>query len=93
MTQKMTGRQWLALAGIAVAAFVFNSSEFMPVGLLTDIGNTFGTSEATTGMLVSVYAWAVMLLSVPLTIIVKIALEQTAGGQSIAVLLSDLNKE
>ncbi len=34
-----------------------------------------------------------MLLSVPLTVIVKIALEQTAGGQSIAVLLSDLNKE
>jgi len=31
-----------------------------------------------------------MLLSVPLTIIVKIALEQTAGGQSIAVLLSDI---
>ncbi len=34
-----------------------------------------------------------MLLSVPLTIIVKIALEQTTGGQSIAVLLSDLNKD
>ncbi|STB59020.1 putative transport protein [Citrobacter freundii] len=34
-----------------------------------------------------------MLLSVPLTIIVKIALEQTNGGQSIAVLLSALNKE
>jgi AI-2 transport protein TqsA len=33
-----------------------------------------------------------MLLSVPLTIIVKIALEQTEGGQSIAILLSDLNK-
>lgn len=33
-----------------------------------------------------------MLLSVPLTIIVKIALEQTAGGQSIAVLLSDLTR-
>lgn len=30
-----------------------------------------------------------MLLSVPLTIIVKIALEQTEGGQSIALLLSD----
>ena len=69
MTHKMTGKQWLALAGIAVAAFVFNSSEFMPVGLLTDIGKTFGTNEATTGMLVSVYAWAVMLLSVPLMII------------------------
>ena len=32
-----------------------------------------------------------MLLSVPLTIIVKIDLEQTAGGQSIAVLLSDMS--
>ena len=33
-----------------------------------------------------------MLLSVPLTIIVKIALEQTVAGQSIAFLLSDLSK-
>lgn len=33
-----------------------------------------------------------MLLSVPLTIIVKIALEQTEGGQGIAVMLSDLSK-
>ena len=33
-----------------------------------------------------------MLLSVPLTIIVKIALEQSPGGRSIAVLLSDLSK-
>lgn len=69
MSQEMTAKQWLTLAGIAIAAFVFNSSEFMPVGLLTDIGQTFGTSEATTGMLVSVYAWAVMILSVPLMIV------------------------
>ncbi|MEV9140346.1 AI-2E family transporter [Klebsiella pneumoniae] len=34
-----------------------------------------------------------MLLSVPLTIIVKIALEQTSGGQSIAFLLSDISKQ
>ncbi|MCT4717200.1 AI-2E family transporter [Enterobacteriaceae bacterium H18W14] len=33
-----------------------------------------------------------MLLSVPLTIVVKIALEQTNGGKSIAVLLSDVSK-
>ena len=65
----MGRRQWLALVGMAVAAFVFNSSEFMPVGLLTDIGASFGTDEATTGMLVSVYAWAVMILSVPLMIV------------------------
>ena len=69
MGEQMGKRQWLALAGVAVAAFVFNSSEFMPVGLLTDIGASFGTDEATTGMLVSVYAWAVMILSVPLMIV------------------------
>ncbi|EML9986126.1 MULTISPECIES: AI-2E family transporter [Citrobacter] len=34
-----------------------------------------------------------MLLSVPLTIIVKIALEQSIGGQSIAILLGDANKK
>ena len=69
MDGEMGRRQWLALAGMAVAAFVFNSSEFMPVGLLTDIGASFDTDEATTGMLVSVYAWAVMILSVPLMIV------------------------
>ncbi len=69
MGEQMGKRQWLALAGVAIAAFVFNSSEFMPVGLLTDIGASFGTDEATTGMLVSVYAWAVMILSVPLMIV------------------------
>ncbi len=67
--QNMTLRTWLALAGIAVAAFVFNSSEFMPMALLTDIGASFGTDEATTGLIVTIYAWAVMLLSVPLMVL------------------------
>lgn len=62
-------KQWLAVAGVAVAAFVFNCSEFMPVGLLTDIGNSFGVSESETGMIVSVYAWFVMIFSVPLMIL------------------------
>ena len=65
----MNYRQALALAGVTILAFVFNCSEFTPVGLLTDIGSSFGTSEAETGLIVSVYAWAVMLLSVPLMII------------------------
>ena len=65
---KMSLREWLPLLGITVSAFIFNTSEFMPVGLLTDIGGTFGTSEGETGLIVSVYAWAVMLLSLPLMI-------------------------
>lgn len=65
----MKARQWLAVAGVAFGAFVFNCSEFMPVGLLTDIGNTFSVSESQTGMIVSVYAWFVMIFSVPLMVL------------------------
>ncbi len=58
----------LPLLGVTVSAFIFNTSEFMPVGLLTDIGATFGTTEGQTGLIVSVYAWAVMILSLPLMV-------------------------
>ncbi len=60
---------WVALAGLALAAFIFNTSEFMPVGLLTDIAASFSLTEAQAGWMISVYAWAVMLLSVPLMVL------------------------
>lgn len=59
-------RQWLPLLGITFSAFVFNTSEFMPIGLLTDIAATFSLTEAQAGIMISVYAWAVMILSLPL---------------------------
>lgn len=61
-------KQWLPLVGLTCAAFIFNTSEFMPVGLLTDIGSSFSLSEATTGLMISIYAWGVMLLSLPLMV-------------------------
>ena len=61
-------RQWLPLVGLTLSAFIFNTSEFMPIGLLTDIGGTFGLDEAQTGIMISVYAWAVMVLSLPLMV-------------------------
>lgn len=64
--QRLSVREWLPLAGLMVLAFIFNTSEFMPIGLLVDIGETFHTSESQTGLIVSMYAWAVMLLSLPL---------------------------
>ena len=39
-------KQWLPLIGLACCAFVFNTSEFMPIGLLTDIAASFSLTEA-----------------------------------------------
>lgn len=64
----MTSKQWLPLIGLTCSAFVFNTSEFMPIGLLTDIASSFNISEATAGIMISVYAWAVMILSLPLMV-------------------------
>ena len=68
-SSSLTRRQWLPLIGLSAAAFVFNTSEFMPIGLLLDIGQSFALTESQTGIMISVYAWAVMLLSMPLMVL------------------------
>ena len=62
---------WLPLVGITFCVFVFNMSEFMPIGLLSDISADFGISEAQTGMIISIYAWAVAILSLPLMLLLR----------------------
>ena len=71
MNEKMKLGNWLALLGLSLATFIFNTSEFVPIGLLTDIKNDFGLTEASVGMLISLYAWAVMILSLPLMLLVS----------------------
>lgn len=63
---EMSLKTWMALVGLTLSTFIFNTSEFIPIALLTDIGNDFGLTEAKAGMLISVYAWVVMALSLPL---------------------------
>ena len=64
----ITLKQWLPLIGLTCCAFVFNTSEFMPIGLLTDIAASFSLTESQAGIMISVYAWGVMLLSLPLMV-------------------------
>lgn len=71
MRTKMTAKERLPLIGMTVSAFIFNTSEFMPIGLLTDIAKSFEISEAKAGMLITVYSWIVMLLSLPLMLLVS----------------------
>ena len=66
--ERMQRREWLALAGLACCAFVMNTSEFMPIGLLVDIAADFSLTEAEAGGVVTIYAWAVALLSIPLMV-------------------------
>ena len=62
----LTIRELMPLVGLTFSAFILNTSEFMPIGLLTDIAGSFSINEATCGLMITAYAWAVMLLSLPL---------------------------
>lgn len=61
-------RAWIPVIGLAFAAFVFNTSEFLPVGLLPDIAADLGETVSFTGLVITGYAWVVALMSLPLTL-------------------------
>ena len=70
MQQGSTTRKWLLLVIMAYTAFVFNTTEFIPIGLMTNIATDFGITEAHASLLITVYAWFVAIMSLPLMLAV-----------------------
>lgn len=61
-------RGWLPVLGLTFAAFIFNTSEFVPIGLLSGIAGDFSITESKAGMLITAYAWVVAAASLPLIV-------------------------
>ena len=66
---KTTNKGWLPVIGLTLSTFIFNTSEFIPIGLLSGIASDFAISESQAGLLITVYAWVVAIASLPLMLV------------------------
>lgn len=58
-------RDWIPVFCLSFSVFIFNTTEFAPIGLLSDIAWDLQISEAKTGSLITIYAWFVAVTSLP----------------------------
>lgn len=62
---------WAGLLTLSALIFTSVTSEFLPTGLLPEIGAELGVSESQVGLLVTVFAGTVVLSAAPLSVLTR----------------------
>ncbi|WP_051201970.1 sugar transporter [Ferrimonas senticii] len=82
---------WAPVLLLALTAFLFVSTEFVPVGLLAGLGSSFGMTAVEMGPLLTVYAAIVALASLPVVLLfAKFERKKLLMGLMLVFVLSHL---
>lgn len=74
-TDTASRRPWLAVAAVGMATFSVVTTEMLPVGLLTPIADTLGTSTGSAGLMISLPALLAALFA-PLVVVASGSLDR-----------------